>query len=221
MSITEDAAKVIASEVLDRNLRKYGMTKSDIRSGSYDSLVKANAWATGVEITTESGEKWTPSPWHMLPGSANHAAAAEAEAKDRLRYIVSEDGKLERLIEEASRHKVAFGACRLVFQKLLEQGEVVPSELAEFAFRSPPKEQGGAAGKKDLGRACLVESIYELAEIGGLPPTGNDENKGKPHNASHYIAMAAGISVSSAKAAWKESKNPMSKGKRFIAVQRP
>lgn len=199
MSIPQDHAMIIAREVLGRNLRKYGITEEDIRKGDYSSLVKANAWATGVEITHESGEKWTPSPWHMLPGSANHAAAAEAEPKGRLRYTASERGKLKYLIDEASRHKVSFEACSYVLSKLLEQGDDIPPELREFGAKASineipmPKEKGGAAGKKDLGRACLVESIDELAGILKTTPTSNDEKtKSKKHDASSYIATAAG-----------------------------
>ncbi|GAA0581397.1 hypothetical protein ACFQH5_11200 [Halomonas salifodinae] len=222
MSISRDHAMIIAREVLERNLRKYGITKADIRSGSYDPLVKANAWATGVEITHESGEKWTPSPWRMLPGSANHAAAAEAESNGRLRYTASEDGKLNHLIEEATRHWVAFEACRIVFRKLVEQGDRVPPKLAEVAMGSTPKERGGAAGKKDLGRACLVESIDELAGILKIPHTSNDEKtKNENNDASSYMATAAGVSVSTAKGAWKEAKTPKKGRRSFLRIYRP
>lgn len=229
MSLPPEHARIIASEVLQRNLRKYGITKSDIRKGDYSSLVKANAWSTGVEITHESGETWKPSPCHMLPGTYNHIAADAAEASGRLKFTASEGEKLKHLIEEATRYKVAFEACSYVVSKLIEQGDEIPPELRSFAAKvsrnelPKPKEQGGAAGKKDLGRACLVESIYELADITGMHPTGNDEKaKGKsPHDASFYISGAAGISVSTAKNAWKEAKQAMSGDRKFIAVQRP
>lgn len=155
MSIPPEHARIIAREVLERNIRRYGISISDIAKGSYEPLVKANAWATGVEITAESGGKWTPSPRYMLPGSANHTLAAEAEAKGELKYIVSETDKLRHLIDEASRHNVAYEACCLVFRKLVEQGDRVPPDLAELPFRSRPKEQGGAAGKKRPGTRLL------------------------------------------------------------------
>lgn len=76
--------------------------------------------------------------------------------------------------------------------------------------------------KKDLGRACLVSAVLEMAEICGIPATGNEaQREDRVHNAAHYISEAAEVSVDKVKQAWKEAKNPMSKGKRFIAVQRP
>lgn len=234
MSISRDEAKVIAREILERTVRKYGITISDIRSGDYDLLVRANAWATGIEITHESGETWTPSPLRMLPGSANHAAAAEAEANGRLRYTASECGKLKHLIEESSRHKVSFEACYYVFSKLLKQRSDIPPDLAEFGekvFRneiSSPNERGGIAGKKDLGQACLVEAIYEMAKVTGLKPQGNSEKKTCRHDAAYYVANAACIGVDTTKKAWaaaktpeKDNKNPGKNKTKFISVRRP
>lgn len=238
MSISPEHARVIAREVLERHIRRYGISKSDInKKGSYEPLVSANAWATGVEIIAEGGETWRPSPYHMRPGSANYTLAAEAEAKGKLKYIVSETDKLRHLIDEASRHNLAYEACLLVFRKLLKQGDSVPPELADLASSPRPKEQGGAVGKKDLGRACLVEAIIEMAETCKIPPTGNDAKRGgkEHHNAAHYISQAAGISVDKAKLAWKEAKSPLvreqggiidgvsvfGKRKKFLVVQRP
>ncbi|QTP55430.1 hypothetical protein HNO51_12505 [Billgrantia sulfidoxydans] len=239
MKLSPDVALIVAKQELARHFRRYGdlETADSIEYGSsvpaserlfdgQESFVKSLAWSTGIEIEDSCGESWSPSTAHLMPGTANHEAATEADKRGALTFTVSDKGRLAWLVSESSQRQVSYRACEYLLSKLLEQRSEIPTELVEFGAKalrrevSQPAEQGGGAGKKDIADACIVLAIHNISSFYDIPPTGNDEPAtGQPHNAAHYVALAANISTSKARGLWKESRTANGR-KRYLKVRR-
>ncbi len=163
------------------------------------------AFSTGIEVTT-NGEKWTPSPQHLIPGMANFKFAREALEQGNLIFLST---NLTRLTKEAGTDKAAYDACKLILKTNLKNFATIPPQLARWASSDPVRVRKGAHKNKPRDHAISL-AVYWLVQQ-GLSATRNDASFEKD-SACDYVSEAliregVGCSFSAVKAVWNNYKH--------------